>query len=121
MGIVADLHRCGGPIPLTERLSEVAALIRATLIAYLDVNAQPASPRRCDLARRCPQHQNRRGHHGRARRVLARTTFLTDITECGWSEVPPRKLMFSDDIPTLATKLYLTRGVNRLDSGRGHP
>lgn len=41
----------------------------------------------------------------RARRVLALMGFLTDITEWGWPQAPPRKLMFRDDIPKLPQTL----------------
>jgi hypothetical protein len=37
----------------------------------------------------------------RSRRVLALTTFLTDITEWSWPDAPPRKLVFRDEIPKL--------------------
>jgi hypothetical protein len=41
----------------------------------------------------------------RARRVSAVACFpgfLAEITEWGWPDVPPRKLMFRSDIPRLA-------------------
>jgi integrase len=37
----------------------------------------------------------------RARRVLAISTFLADITEWGWSDAPARRLVFKSDIPRL--------------------
>jgi len=37
----------------------------------------------------------------RNRRVVAVSTFLTDITEWGWDAAPPRKVIFRDDIPKL--------------------
>ncbi|MGW4126475.1 tyrosine-type recombinase/integrase, partial [Nocardia sp. NPDC004711] len=35
----------------------------------------------------------------RARRVLAVANFLTEITEWGWDDAPPRKVLFRSDIP----------------------
>src|SRR5665811_601583 len=51
----------------------------------------------------------------RSRRVLAVACFLTDITEWGWSDAPPRKLMFRDDVPKLPRVLprYLPIDVDR--------
>ncbi|HWO63306.1 MAG TPA: tyrosine-type recombinase/integrase, partial [Umezawaea sp.] len=51
----------------------------------------------------------------RSRRVLALTTFLTDITEWGWPDAPPRRLVFRDDIPKLPQVLprYLPVDVDR--------
>lgn len=37
----------------------------------------------------------------RNRRVVAVSTFLTDITEWGWDAAPHRKVIFRDDIPKL--------------------
>ncbi len=51
----------------------------------------------------------------RSRRVLAVTCLLTDITEWGWPEAPPRKLLFRDDNPKLPQTLprYLPVDVDR--------
>ena len=51
----------------------------------------------------------------RSRRVLALAGFLTDITEWGWPDAPPRKLVFRDDIPKLPQVLprYLPVDVDR--------
>ncbi len=51
----------------------------------------------------------------RSRRVLALTGFLTDITEWGWPDAPPRKLVFRDDNPKLPQTLprYLPVDVDR--------
>jgi integrase len=51
----------------------------------------------------------------RSRRVLAVTTFLTDITEWGWPEAPVRKLLFRDDNPKLPQVLprYLPVDTDR--------
>lgn len=61
----------------------------------------------------------------RARRVLALTTFLTDITEWGWPEASPLKLVFRDDIPKLPRPLprYLPVEADRrfTDALREHP
>ena len=40
-----------------------------------------------------------------ARRILAVSNFLTDITEWGWPTAPARKLMFRSDVPRLAQPL----------------
>jgi integrase len=154
MGIVADLPRSGGPIPFAERLSEVAAPIRATLIAYLErkratcvaktvsalatrlkhfgvfvTGIDPglqsiASLQRCRhiepyLAFLVDARNTKTGEvitvADRARRVLALATFLTDITEWGWPEAPPRKMVFRDDIPKLPQVLprYLPIDADR--------
>lgn len=51
----------------------------------------------------------------RSRRALALMGFLTDITEWGWPEAPPGKLVFRDDIPKLPQTLprYLPVDVDR--------
>jgi integrase len=51
----------------------------------------------------------------RSRRVLALAGFLTDITEWGWPDAPPRKLVFRDDNPKLPHLLprYLPVDVDR--------
>jgi integrase len=51
----------------------------------------------------------------RSRRVLAVMGFLTDITEWGWPQAPPRKLVFRDDNPKLPQTLprYLPVDVDR--------
>jgi integrase len=51
----------------------------------------------------------------RSRRVLVVMGFLTDITEWGWSDAPPRKLMFRDDNPKQPQMLprYLPVDVDR--------
>lgn len=51
----------------------------------------------------------------RSRRVLALMGFLTDITEWGWPDAPPRKLMFRDDNPKLPHTLprYLPVDADR--------
>lgn len=41
----------------------------------------------------------------RARRVLAISSFLTDITEWGWPQAPTRRLVFKSDIPRLPQPL----------------
>ena len=50
-----------------------------------------------------------------ARRVLALANFLSDITEWGWRDVPPRRLVFRSDVPRLAQPLprYLPLDVDR--------
>ncbi|MBG0825873.1 tyrosine-type recombinase/integrase [Planomonospora sp. ID91781] len=51
----------------------------------------------------------------RSRRVVALTTFLTDITEWGWAEAPARRLVFRDDNPKLPRLLprYLPVDADR--------
>ena len=51
----------------------------------------------------------------RARRVLALSCFLSDITEWGWADAPARKLLFRDDIPKTPQTLprYLPVDVDR--------
>ncbi len=51
----------------------------------------------------------------RNRRVVAVSTFLTDITECGWDAAPPRKVIFRDDVPKLPRVLprYLPLDADR--------
>jgi integrase len=50
-----------------------------------------------------------------ARRILAVATFLNDITEWGWSQAPPRRLIFSSDMPRLPRPLprYLPLDADR--------
>lgn len=138
LGIVNELPRSGGPVPLTERLAEVSPPIRATLIAYLErkratcvaktisalatrlkhfgvflARTDPGLASIADLDRRrhiepyltflvdAPNTKNDDviTVADRARRVLAVANFLTDITEWGWPDAPPRRLVFRDDIP----------------------
>ncbi|MCC3317924.1 tyrosine-type recombinase/integrase [Nocardia africana] len=40
-----------------------------------------------------------------ARRVVAVNTFLTEITEWGWTDAPKRKLLFRNDVPRLPKPL----------------
>jgi integrase len=51
----------------------------------------------------------------RARRVLAVSNFLAEITEWGWPEAPPRRLLFRDDVPRLPQPLprYLPVDADR--------
>ncbi|GAA3644344.1 tyrosine-type recombinase/integrase [Microlunatus ginsengisoli] len=51
----------------------------------------------------------------RSRRVLAVAGFLADITEWGWPDAPPRKLLFRDDTPKLPRALprYLPVDIDR--------
>ncbi|MGQ0824669.1 MAG: tyrosine-type recombinase/integrase [Actinomycetota bacterium] len=50
-----------------------------------------------------------------ARRVIAVSSFLTDITEWGWQDAPARRLVFRADIPRLARVLprYLPVDADR--------
>jgi len=51
----------------------------------------------------------------RSRRVLALAGFLADISEWGWDDAPPRKLLFRDDTPKLPRALprYLPVDIDR--------
>jgi integrase len=61
----------------------------------------------------------------RARRVLAVTNLLTDITAWGWDEAPARQVTFRDDVPRLPRPLprYLPHDVDRRlqEALREHP
>jgi integrase len=50
-----------------------------------------------------------------ARRVLAASSFLADITEWGWADVPKRRLIFRSDVPRLPKPLprYLPIDADR--------
>ena len=50
-----------------------------------------------------------------ARRILAVSSFLTDITEWGWEDAPARKLIFRSDVPRLPAPLprYLPIDADR--------
>ena len=50
-----------------------------------------------------------------ARRILAVSCFLADITEWGWPDAPPRRLVFRSDIPRLPQPLprYLPVDADR--------
>ena len=50
-----------------------------------------------------------------ARRILAASCFLADITEWGWPDAPPRRLVFRSDIPRLPQPLprYLPVDADR--------
>lgn len=154
LGIVDQLPRSGGPTPLEERLAEVAAPIRAEMIAYLQrkkatcqaktvsalatrlkhfgtflATSDPELSSVADLDRR--RHiepwlsslldtvSDKDGQPisigDRNRRVVAVTTFLTDIAEWGWDVAPSRKVIFRDDIPKLPQVLprYLPVDADR--------
>jgi integrase len=51
----------------------------------------------------------------RARRISALSCFLAEITEWGWPDAPPRKLVFRSDIPRLPRPLprYLPVDADR--------
>jgi integrase len=50
-----------------------------------------------------------------ARRVLTASSFLTDVTEWGWADVPKRRLIFRSDVPRLPKPLprYLPVDADR--------
>jgi hypothetical protein len=52
----------------------------------------------------------------RSHRVLALTGFLTDITEWGWPEAPPRKLVFRDDNPNSHNHFPATCALTSTDA-----
>src|SRR3954447_374240 len=154
LGVVDQLPRSGGPVPLTERLADVSPPIRATMIAYLERKRATCRPKTVssiatrlthfgvfladtdpDLGSvaaldRCRHIEpyltslvdavdSRTGEQitvaDRSRRVLAVAGFLADITEWGWNDAPPRKLLFRDDTPKLPRALprYLPVDVDR--------
>lgn len=154
LGILDSLPRSGGPIPLVERLGEVAEPIRAEMIAYLerkkatcaaktvsamatrlkhfglfltDVDPDLATVRELErrrhiepwLASLLEVVSEKDGQPisigDRNRRVIAVSTFLTDITEWGWNAAPPRKVIFRDDVPKLPQVLprYLPVDADR--------
>ena len=87
-------------------LESVAALDRRTHIeSYLTSLADTINPKNGEMITVAD----------RSRRVLAVMGFLTDITEWGWPEAPPRKLLFRDDNPKLPQTLprYLPIDIDR--------
>jgi integrase len=154
LGIVDELPRSGGPVPFADRLAEVRAPIRETMIAYLERKRATCQPKTVSSIATRLKHfgvfladidpdldsiaaLERRKHiepyltaltdavnpkndelitvADRSRRVLAVMGFLTDITEWGWPDAPPRKLVFRDDNPKLPHVLprYLPVDVDR--------
>ena len=154
LGVLDQLPRSGGPVPLTERLADVSPPIQATMIAYLDRKRATCRPKtvssiatrlthfgvfladtdpglesvaaldRCRhiepyLTSLVDAVDSRTGElitvADRSRRVLAVAGFLADITEWGWPDAPPRKLVFRDDTPKLPRALprYLPVDVDR--------
>lgn len=154
LGILDKLPRSGGPVSFDERLGDVAAPIRAAMIAYLNRKLATCRPKTVTgtatrlmhfgvfLAQVDPElasirDLDRRRHiepyltslttarsikdgepitvADRARRVLAVSCFLSDITEWGWDEAPARKLLFREDIPKTPQTLprYLPIDVDR--------
>lgn len=87
-------------------LASVAALDRRTHIEpYLTSLVEAVNPTNGELITVAD----------RSRRVLAVMGFLTDITEWGWAEAPPGKLIFRDDVPKLPQTLprYLPVDIDR--------
>jgi integrase len=154
LGIVDELPRSGGPVPFAERLADLPAPIRETMIAYLDRKRATCQRKTVSAIATRLKHfgmfladidpdldsiaaLERRTHiepyltslvdavnpkngelitvADRSRRVLAVMGFLTDISEWGWPQAPPRKLMFRDDNPKLPQTLprYLPVDVDR--------
>ncbi len=154
LGVVDGPPRSGGPVPLEQRLAQVAAPIRTELIGYLErkkatCHAKTVSAMATRLKHfgvflttidpdlRTVQDLDRRRHiepwlsslldvvsekdgapisiGDRNRRVVAVSTFLTDITEWGWDAAPARKVIFRDDIPKLPQVLprYLPIDADR--------
>lgn len=154
LGIVDELPRSGGPVPFTQRLSDLQPPIRETMIAYLERKRATCQPKTVSAIATRLKHfgvfladidpelgsiaeLDRRKHiepyltslvdaisaknnelitvADRSRRVLALMGFLTDITEWGWPQAPPRKLMFRDDVPKLPHTLprYLPVDIDR--------
>src|SRR6266545_3497877 len=154
LGVVDRPPRSGGPVPLEERLRQVAGPIRAEMIAYLERKKATCRAKTVSAMATRLKHfgvflttidpdlatvrdLDRRRHiepwlaslsdvvsekdgqpisvGDRNRRVMAVTTFLTDITEWGWDAAPPRKVIFRDDIPKLPQVLprYLPVDADR--------
>jgi integrase len=154
LGILDTPPRTGGPTPFEERLSDVAAPLRAELIAYLERKRATCERKTVstmatrlkhfgvflteqDPALTSVKDVDRRRHiepflaslvdtlsekdgqlisiGDRNRRVVAVSTFLTDITEWGWDAAPTRKVIFRDDIPKLPRLLprYLPIDADR--------
>jgi integrase len=154
LGVLDQLPRSGGPVPLAERLADVSPPIQATIVAYLERKRATCRPKtvssmatrlthfgvfladtdpglesvaaldRCRhiepyLTSLVDAVDSRTGElitvADRSRRVLALAGFLADITEWGWADAPPRKLVFRDDTPKLPRALprYLPVDVDR--------
>ena len=94
---------------LAETDPDLAALAqldrRRHIEPYLNSTATAISPKNGEVITRADQ----------ARRILAVSSFLTDITEWGWEDAPARKLVFRSDIPRLPTPLprYLPIDADR--------
>jgi integrase len=87
-------------------LASLAALDRQRHIEpYLNSTASAINQKNGEVITRADQ----------ARRILAVSSFLTDITEWGWEDAPPRKLIFRSDIPRLPAPLprYLPIDADR--------
>src|SRR5215207_10159889 len=100
LGILDSLPRSGGPVPLEERLAQVAAPIRAEMIAYLERKKATCHAKTVSAM---------------ATRLKQFGVVLTDITEWGWDAAPARKVIFRDDIPKLPQVLprYLPMDADR--------
>ena len=105
LGVLDSLPRSGGPTPLAERLAHVSPPVRAELVAYLErkkATCRHIEPWLACLLEAVSERDGEPISIGdRNRRVVAVTTFLTDITEWGWDAAPPRKVLFRDDVPKL--------------------
>lgn len=142
------------PLPLEERMVDVAAPLRAAFIAYLQRKSATCRPKTVSsLATRLAHFGrfladidpelaslaalDRRRHiepfitslveatntvtgepitlADRARRVHAVGNFLAEITEWGWQDAPPRRLVFRSDLPRLPRPLprYLPVDADR--------
>ena len=87
-------------------LASLAALDRRRHVEpYLNATATAINQKNGEVITRADQ----------ARRILAVSSFLTDITEWGWEEAPPRKLIFRSDVPRLPAPLprYLPIDADR--------
>src|SRR5450759_1097652 len=142
------------PLPLEERMVDIAAPLRAAFIAYLQRKSATCRPKTVSsLATRLAHFGrfladidpelaslaalDRRRHiepfitslveatntvtgepitlADRARRVHAVGNFLAEITEWGWQDAPPRRLVFGSDLPRLPRPLprYLPVDADR--------
>ena len=105
-GIASRLADFGRALAeIDPRLSSLAQLDRRRhLEPYLNSLTTTVSPKNGEVITRADQ----------ARRILAVSNFLAEITEC-WEEAPPRRLVFRSDVPRLPRTLprYLPVDADR--------
>jgi integrase len=106
-GIATRLAHFGRFLAAADpRLASLAALDRRRHIEpWLNSLATTVNSKNGELITKADQ----------ARRILAVSSFLTDITEWGWQDAPPRRLIFRSDVPRLPRVLprYLPVDADR--------